>query len=230
MNNIHISLLSKVISNIAKRNAAKLNELKERASDMDRPDFLWHALLEALSTLGNSRGYETLILNNNNYKRVTFEAIQALPSTQRYSVVETTLLGAKVRMPRKKAQWIMENFERVVRLGGPEKATKKLLSAPGKDGKINFLKMFSGIGDKYARNIFMVVYHPDFQNSIAVDDRIKKISACLGLHFLSYHDHEKFYLSVANKSDLNGWEVDRILYHFKDEVLLQISNRTEHDG
>ena len=43
-----------------------------------------------------------------------------------------------------------------------------------------------GIGDKYARNIMMDVYHEDFRDSIAVDARIKAVSERLGLSFASY--------------------------------------------
>jgi hypothetical protein len=80
------------------------------------------------------------------------------------------------------------------------------------------LKKFPGIGDKYARNIMMDVYHPDFRDSIAVDARINAISNALGLSFASYRDHEAFYLDVAKEAGLNGWELDRLLFNFRTEV------------
>jgi hypothetical protein len=49
-----------------------------------------------------------------------------------------------------------------------------LCTQPGRDGKIAFLKTFHGIGDKYARNILMDVYHREFRDSIAYDERLKK--------------------------------------------------------
>jgi len=55
-----------------------------------------------------------------------------------------------------------------------------------------------GIGEKYARNIMMDVYHEDFRDSIAIDSRILAISAKWGLRFKSFSDHEAFYLAVAS--------------------------------
>ena len=61
----------------------------------------------------------------------------------------------------------------------------------------------------------MDVYHQDFRDSIAVDSRIEAISEQWDLEFASYADHESFYLSVARYADLNGWELDRLVYRFQ---------------
>ncbi|HEY3853400.1 MAG TPA: hypothetical protein VGO67_03290 [Verrucomicrobiae bacterium] len=87
------------------------------------------------------------------------------------------------------------------------------------------MKSFSGIGDKYARNIMMDVYHPEFRDSIAVDARIKALSNALGVSFDSYADHERFYLSVAHDAGLNGWELDRLIFHFQDEFFIPKSRQ-----
>jgi hypothetical protein len=63
----------------------------------------------------------------------------------------------------------------------------------------------------------MDVYHPDFRDSIAIDARIKSLSASLGLHFASYADHEQFYLGVAREAGLNGWELDRLIFNYLPE-------------
>jgi hypothetical protein len=65
----------------------------------------------------------------------------------------------------------------------------------------------------------MDVYHPDFRNSIAVDARIKKITRTLGLTFRTYEEEEKFYLDVAERAGLKGWDLDRIMYRFRDSVI-----------
>ena len=46
----------------------------------------------------------------------------------------------------------------------------------------------------------------------------ESISELLGLSFASYSAHEAFYLDVARQAGLNGWELDRLLYNFLDEV------------
>lgn len=43
----------------------------------------------------------------------------------------------------------------------------------------------------------MDVCHEDFRGSVAVDARIRAISAELGVSFTSYAAHEAFYLDVA---------------------------------
>ena len=50
-----------------------------------------------------------------------------------------------------------------------------------KTAKIQFLKTFKGIGQKYARNMMMDVYDKDFRDSIAIDARIDGILDKLGL-------------------------------------------------
>ena len=132
--------------------------------------------------------------------------------------------NAKVRMPAKKAEFILKCFEQIKELGGPEKAKEKLLSLKGREKKIKFLMQYHGIGKKYSRNIMMDVYHEDFRSSIAIDVRIKAISELLGVHFDSYEEEEKFYLDAAEKSGLNGWEVDRLLYNFRDRFEALLSN------
>ena len=65
----------------------------------------------------------------------------------------------------------------------------------------------------------MIVRHPDFRDSIAVDERIKRISSELGLSFSDYEEHEEFYVDVARAAGLEAWDVDRLLFWFTDDVL-----------
>ena len=103
-------------------------------------------------------------------------------------------------------------------MGGPAAARSSLLSCCGRAAKLAFLDAFKGIGPKYARNIMMDVYHPEFRDSIAIDVRIKGISTVLGVSFSSYEEEEAFYLAVAQEAGLSGWELDRILFNFTAEV------------
>src|SRR5213075_805836 len=97
-----------------------------------------------------------------------------------------------------------------------------------RDAKIAFLKRLSGIGDKYARNIFMNVYHPEFRNSIAVDSRIESVLTELGVKDLkSYDAKEQFLLDVAKTAGIDGWDLDRMLYHFKYEVLARLGSGSQ---
>ena len=210
--------LAAIVRRLAVANRAELERLKANHADIERPDFLWHYLLQSFATLGNSAGWHGLIGNQSNYQRVTYPAIAALLDSNRLAEVKAVCRAAKIRMPDRKARFILGCFERVRDMGGPEAAKSQLLAQPGRAGKIAFLKALPGIGDKYARNIMMDVYHEDFRDSIAVDSRIQAISEQLGVAFKSYAAHETFYLDVARIAGVNGWELDRLLYNFRSEV------------
>ena len=97
------------------------------------------------------------------------------------------------------------------------------------------MKPFSGVGLKYARNIWISAYDPDFRDAIAVDDRVKKVTRALGYSFRTYEEHERFYQGVAAETGLEPWEVDRLLYHHQKEFLAaieeadKVSSETENE-
>jgi hypothetical protein len=215
-----ISLLKNVPGYMTKR----LNELKAECIGLERNDFIWHYILQSFSTMGNSRGHAGLILNKNNYNQVTFEAVKDLNPESRLAHFDSILRRAGVRMPRQKAQWLNTNYEKIVAFGGLKETKKIALEQNGTQAKIDFMTKFSGIGEKYARNIWLDVYHLDFHNNVAIDDRIKKVTQSLGYNFDNYRQHEEFYLSIAKEAGLNGWELDRLLYNYNDHFLRGISS------
>jgi len=212
-----------VIKSLAIEKREVLEQGKRMYSLWERPDFIWHSLLAAFSTWGNSRGKDGLIENPDNYTKITFEALAGCSPSERLIVLERTLVDAKVRIPRKKAEYLVHNYDKILEMGGPSVAKARLNDAPNRQGKIEFLKAFDGIGDKYARDIMMDVYHPDFRDSIAIDTRIKNITERLGLNFNNYEEHEKFFAEIARDAGLNGWELDRLMYNYKNEIISQLT-------
>jgi len=204
------------LRNLSPEMEQRLSELKQAGrQNLQREDFIWHHLLQSFATMGNSRGARGLIDDRSNYEQVTFEALASLADDARLKQLDRVLRLAKVRMPGKKAKWLDENFRMVEEMGGPAEAKKKAFAQSGKGAKVAFMKRFKGIGPKYGRNIWMDVYHPDFHEAIAVDERIKSISRLMGYDFTSYAAHEQFYLKIAEKANLQGWEADRLLYNFR---------------
>ncbi|MEI7432244.1 MAG: hypothetical protein WCL27_17500, partial [Betaproteobacteria bacterium] len=214
--------LAKVIRIFAVEKASVLQQLKDENNQVNRPDFIWHYLLQSFSTMGRSAGWQGLIGTPENYSRITFDVLEKLTPEQRKIQVHEVCRAAKIRMPDRKATFILGCFDRIQMLGGLSEAKSKLLSLPGAGKKKAYLMEFPGIGKKYARNIMMDVYHEDFHNSIAIDVRIKAISTILGLSFTSYVEHENFYLTVAESAGINGWEMDRILYNWNDQIKQQL--------
>jgi hypothetical protein len=183
------------------------------------PDWLWRTILRSIGTLGGVRGG---VLQHD--RRVSFSALRACnKATDREGRITRALHDARVRYPDKKRPWLLENFRIIVDSGGQKAVKDELEARPDCDAKINFLKStFWGIGPKYARNMMMDVYHPDFQESIAVDSRLQEILDVFALSFLDYEDKENFLLEVAHKARLNGWQLDRLMFGHRDAVLVAL--------
>ncbi len=212
--------LVKAICPITAEQREVLEKLTEAKSDLERADFVWHALLHSFATMGRASGWERLQSNPSSYQHLTYPALSSLSSEERRERIREVFRQAGIRMHNKKAGWLIGCFNLLKQLGGPEEAKSKLLSQKGREAKISFLKQFPGIGKKYARNIMMDVYHEDFRDSIAIDNRIIGISVALGLMFSpnEYEEHESFYLDVARDARINGWELDRLLFNFYKDV------------
>lgn len=203
----------------------KLEGLKKWGEEkLEQPDFVWDALLRSFATLGGSVGYSELIENEENYRRVTFDALSKVDAGERTSILEDVFLTAKIRYPYDKVKYMTNNYDLMVELGGPVEAKRQALAQESKETKIAFMKRFKNIGDKYGRNIWMDAYHPDFRDTIAIDSRIQDITEALGRSFKTYEEEERFYQEIANEVGLQSWELDRLLYNYKDHFLAAIAD------
>jgi hypothetical protein len=181
----------------------------------ERDDFIWDALLLSFSSWGGSRGDEL-----RNDPQVTFDALSACRNaSQREKRMSDALVAAGVRWATKKTPLLLENFQTIVDDGGPGAVKRQLNLEMGCSAKIKFLRKFRGVGPKYARNMMMDVYHPDFWESIAVDTRVQHVLDALGLPFRDYDEKEKFLLEAAHEAGLNGWQLDRLIYNSNEAVL-----------
>ncbi len=221
------SMLASVTKKIYKKNKAHIDKMKLCHKSLERPDFIWHYLLQSFATMGSVRGLQGLIINQENYNKIRYEELAKLKPKCRKRVVEETCQDAKVRMPIKKAEFIIGCFEWIKVRGGCEAVKIALNSQIGRDGKVKYLMQLPGVGPKYSRNIMMDVYHADFRNSIAIDSRIKNISDLLGIEFSNYSDHENFYLDVARQVGINGWEFDRLMFNYSKEFIGEISGLSD---
>ncbi len=204
----------------------QLSALKEwGTSESQRQDFVWHILLQSFATWGGAKGKEGLIDNRDNYDRVTFDALSDLDTDKRLAALIEVFRAAKIRYAGMKAKLMARNYDLMAKMGGPVEVKRQALAQEGKEAKIAFMKRFHGIGPKYARNIWMDVYHPDFHDTIAVDLRIKRVTRALGYAFKTFKEEEQFYQEIAEEAGLEGWELDRLLYNYKDYFLTTIFTR-----
>lgn len=189
---------------------------KEREYSLKRtghPDVLWRELVKNIIGQGSDAGLQRLNTIVDVPSVLSYEALLALPEEQRAAEIEATLRSGGVRWPAMKAPWIAENVAKMKRRHGPANALALFEEAPGREGKIAFLKRFAGVGDKVSRNIPMNLYHPEFRDSIAIDARISGISKRLGLRPRGYDLEERWYVTAAHEAGLDGWTLDRLLYH-----------------
>lgn len=179
-------------------------------------------MLGSFATMGNSRGYAGLFGNKELVSSSRFDAVVSVPPASRKAYLENILRRAKVRMASKKAEWLVANIDMITAKGGLESARQCALGLVGREAKLKFMTSFRGFGDKYGRNVWMVQYDPDFRDAIAVDERIKRVTEALGYSFRTYGEHEAFYCQIAADAGLEAWEVDRLLYWFRDHFVSSI--------
>jgi hypothetical protein len=213
--------LSTIVRRIALEKRDELNAGK-RTNHWNQDDFIWEALLVSMATMGNSRGV-ALVHKPELHEQVQWGVLEPFKNSECQKRLERTLRAAKVRMPQKKAQWLAANLQRIKESGGPLGVKRALERCVGREAKIRFLQAFEGVGPKYARNMLMDVYHSDFHESIAIDDRIKKVLRSIGVRSTDYAKTEAFLLRVAYHAGLNGWELDRVLYNYTGAVLKELS-------
>ena len=187
-------------------------------------DLVWDSLLRAMATMGNARGERGLFENPELSSSVTFAGIGSVSPEQREGHLERVFRLAKFRMPHQKATWMAANFVKITEMGGADAARRQALGLLTREAKFQFMLSFHGIGEKYARDMWMDLYDSDFRDSIALDVRVQAVTKALGYSFADYADHEAFYCAVAQDAKLEPWEVDRLLYRFQSNFLAAIES------
>lgn len=205
---------------------AELASIKRHAKERRaRDDYLWFELVLSLATWGGSEG-DVLATDEELFGRVAYHRLGELRPEQRAAEIENTIQQVsskyedrRVHYQNKTAEYIARNVGTIDEMGGLTAATRQFESRDGKEEKIAFLEgTFVGIGDKYARNIGMDLYLPEFRDTVAVDQRIKSITKAVGLSFERYETHQSFYQGAATRMNREPWEVDRLLYNYRDAV------------
>lgn len=187
---------------------------REGAAAFDNAEWLWQALLQSYATKGGSAGWDRLLGDRSRAERLGYDRLAALSPEYRAREITEVVATSGVRWPNRKAKETADAFECLVSWGGPSDARDHLFALSSLQERLNFLRQFHGIGDKYSRNILMDVFHPDARDVIAIDQRIERVCSAHGLNFPDYESQERFLLAVAHAAGLCGWELDRLMYNF----------------
>jgi len=195
---------------------AFLRSSKQKGRErLRRDDFVWHEILLSFATWGSSRGAAKL-----NFDALTYGSLSRLQSSKRRTLVAQQFKTAGLRYATKKTDYLLYNFGLVREKGGLDAANGAVLSEGlDCDARIEALREYKGIGEKYAYNIMMDAYHPQFHDAIAVDVRIRNISKELGLAASKYNDYVTFYRKAASDIGIDPWDLDRVLYKFQKPIL-----------
>jgi hypothetical protein len=196
----------------------RLNTLKLKSKDLAREDFVWHYLLQSYSTLGRSGGFESFN-QINGFTRLSYTQLEKTHENLRLCYIQNITNEARLRFPNNKALQINSSFNIIRTKGGLSQVRTELLNTITPQDKITYLMEFPGIGPKYSRNIMMDVYHPQFRDSIAVDSRINRLLNNWNVNLNTYEEKENYLLGLAQASGIEGWELDRMLYNFKDRFI-----------
>ena len=165
------------------------------------------------ATLSGSRRWEQNVRPRYD-EELSWRALESVSDNERQRRFET------VGLYWRRTATSLEGLYRSIRdKGGPALFREKLSTMDAAE-IIIFWKSFSGIGDKYARNIMMDVYDPRFRNGyFAIDRRITGLLPVLGYDgHHRYEAQEAFLNSLASRIGIESWELDRLLYQADREI------------
>ena len=174
------------------------------------------ALCQSFATMGNARGWDGLIGNEENYNKVTFEALSALDRVERLEHLDEVLRASKVRMPAKKAVWLDLDYEMIIEMGGPEAARRQALAQDGREGRslttlprhrrqVRQEHLDGRLPPRLPRRHSRGRAHQARNGSLELVQELPRTRALLP------GDREE--------ANLEGWEVDRLLYNHRGEFL-----------
>ena len=130
-----------------------------------------------------------------------------------------TRLETVGRFWRQTASWLEQAYLQVQSVGGPKELRVKLSLMPAND-VIAYWKSFKGVKDKYARNIMMDIYLPNFRKDFfAIDSRLDELLPMLGyVGPKDYLSKERFLIELASDIGIDAWDLDRLLYSKHSEL------------
>lgn len=177
-------------------------------------DWPWIGIVLSAATRGGSARWERRVAPRYD-SELSWKALQGLSSDDRRQRLLT--VG---RFKNRAADWLEQAYEQFTREGGPAGVRTKLKRMTAEE-VITFWMSFKDVKEKYARNVMMDIYHPDFRQCyFAIDSRILKLLPLLGYAGRrSYGEQEMFLRDLATEVGVESWELDRTLYQAQKQLL-----------
>jgi hypothetical protein len=186
-------------------------------------DWIWNALVGSMATYGSAKRAKNIEPFR---AQLAWSALADVTPDDRRSFLRTVMnLTSQRPGPDRKGDWLANNFESLLKSGGPGEFRTRFevcRQLSNVEQLLGMLDEFEGIGEKYARNIIMDAALDIGMRFVAIDDRLKKIGAWLipGFEQLPYREQERLFAELGEQAGLpNAWTLDRLLFHSYGEDL-----------
>jgi hypothetical protein len=190
-------------------------EAKRRIKDEDWP---WNGFIISFSTLGGSKNWEQKIRPRS--AEFTWSAIENLSNTERAKLFFSL---PNPRFRKRVAEFLAQCWHEFENAGGPSQIKRKYFKLETAHDRIQYLKSFPGIGEKYARNIAMDVCDPLVSEHFALDHRLKSLVKSAVKRNLEYSEAESFLKIVADRLCVDCWTLDRVLYRNYEPISRELA-------
>ncbi|MEF2175795.1 MAG: hypothetical protein V3575_04960 [Candidatus Absconditabacteria bacterium] len=199
----------------------RLDQLKLKGQGyLNREDFLWYCVVRIFAYIGNEKGYESFVDNEKLINIISYNSLKnVLDSDEFYGLLVSTFKQGKVELTEERAYQLIKNYELIDAMGGVEKAKEKALRARGVKGKLEFIKQFHGIGNRYGMKLRMDTYHEDFHDQMLITPQISSISKVMGFDFENESQEIYFYKNISNITGLALWDLDRLINEYSNIFL-----------
>lgn len=199
----------------------RLDQLKLKGQGyLNREDFLWYCVVRIFAYIWNEKWYESFVDNEKLINIISYNSLKnVLDSDEFYGLLVSTFKQWKVELTEERAYQLIKNYELIDAMGWVEKAKEKALRARWVKWKLEFIKQFHGIGNRYWMKLRMDTYHEDFHDQMLITPQISSISKVMWFDFENESQEIYFYKNISNITWLALWDLDRLINEYSNIFL-----------
>lgn len=199
----------------------RLDQLKLKGQlFLNRDDFVWYSILRIFSYIWNEKWFESFVENEKLINIISYNSLKnVVDSEQFYNLLVLTFKQWKVELTEERAYQLIKNYELIDAMGWVEKAKEKALRARWVKWKLEFIKQFHWIGNRYWMKLWMDTYHEDFHDQMFVTPQINSISKVMWFDFENESQEIFFYKNISSITWLALWDLDRLINEYSNIFL-----------
>ena len=214
----------KVIQQYWDHHRIELKKKYKQAQQVKKnPYWFWDQFLESMCTLGGVKNWGDK--KEQYLHKLDWIYLSGLPSSKRKKIFQDL---PNPRWRKRVSLYLESTFEQTQAMGGPIYIARIYDRLKTPKDKINFLKGFKGIGDKYARNIPMDIADSTFVSHIALDHRINELAKLISDYpsRAQYEKREQYFINLIKPLQIpNAWYLDRLLFSYYQDIKRTLANK-----